>query len=261
MYTIAMSMSSAEAIMAGDVNIFPKQIELEAYRRAFIQPYFLRSFINSFVYTISGTFISLVLTIMAAYALSRRVLPGKRVILILIIATMFFPGGMIPSFLVIYKLKMIDTIWSQIIPMAITPYLLFMMIAFMRQLPYELEEAGKMDGMNPVQSLIYIVLPLSKPIIATVSLFTALIQWNNWFSAMIYLSSAEKFPVMLKLKSIIEAGDMAMKGQSNIDYDVMVLPTSIKSASVLLVALPIILLYIGLQKYFIKGLMIGAVKG
>lgn len=261
LYTIAVSLSDASAIMAGKVSFWPVDINTEAYTRAFAQPNFGRAFVNSFVYTITGTGLSLILTVMMAYPLSRSTMPGKKLILILVLITMFFPGGMIPNFLVVYKMGMIDTIWSQIVPNAVTPYMLFMMITFMKQLPYELEEAGKIDGMNPIQLLVYLVLPLSKPIIASVTLFTALIYWNNWFSAMIYLNTSKKFPVMLNLKALIDAGDMAAKGQGSVDYEMMVLPASIRSASVLMAAIPIIILYIVLQKQFIKGLMIGAVKG
>ncbi|SFQ30402.1 carbohydrate ABC transporter membrane protein 2, CUT1 family [Caldicoprobacter faecalis] len=262
LYLTALSMSSEKYVYAGEITFYPKGFTLGTYRVLLKDSDFWISYRNTIIYTVVGTVISLALTVLLAYPLSKKNLKGRGVLLGFILFTMFFSGGLIPTYLLVSRmLQMRNTIWAVIIPGAISTYNVLVTKTFFEGIPDELEEAAAIDGMNTYGILFRIVLPLSKPILATMSLFYAVGIWNNWFGPFIYLDMKELFPVSLYLRNII-AG--AQKAREIVGGDVEGfgdIEATIKSASMVVSALPIIMIYPFVQKYFVKGIMIGSLKG
>ncbi len=257
---ISVSLSSPAAVIAGKVGIVPSGLNFKAYIRAVEQPYFLRSFVNSIIYTVVGGTISLVLTTLCAYPLSKR-FKGRTFVIIFVMITMFFNGGMIPNYLVITRwLGLRDTMWAMVLPFAINQFTMIILMTFFRGIPQALEEAASLDGYNPVQVLIHIIIPLSIPGLVTVVLFNSLFLWNNWFHALLYFDTATKFPVMLILRNLVQGGDMAVKGGAVSGDTIEFVSASLKSAAIVISAIPMTVLYLIGQKYFIKGVMLGSLK-
>jgi putative aldouronate transport system permease protein len=257
---ISVSMSSPNAVISGKVGLFPIGLNFKAYARAIEQPYFLRSFVNSILYTVVGGVISLVLTTLCAYPLSKKI-KGRTAVIVFIMITMFFNGGMIPNFLLIRRwLGLSDTMWAIVLPFAINQFTMIILMTFFKGIPQALEEAAAIDGYNPIQILIHIIIPLAIPGLVTVVLFNSLFLWNNWFHALLYLDTATKFPVMLILRNLVQGGDMATKGGSMSGEDIQFVSASLKSAAIVISAIPMTVLYLIGQKYFIKGVMLGSLK-
>ena len=257
---LAVSLSSPQAVISGQVGIFPIGINLGAYARALEQPYFLRSFINSIIYTTVGGLISLALTILCAYPLSKK-MKGRQIVIIYIMITMFFDGGIIPNYLVVSRwLGLRDTMWAIALPFAINQFTMIILMTFFKGIPQSLEEAAAIDGYNPIQTLLHIILPLSIPGLVTVVLFNCLFLWNNWFQALLYFDSITKFPVMLILRNLVQGGDMATKGGTMSGDSIQFVSASLKSAAIVISAIPMTLLYLAGQRYFIKGVMLGSLK-
>ena len=244
---VAISLSSASGILRSTVTIFPKDFTLETYKGLIEQRIFWKNYANTIIYAVFGTALSLAATTLCGYALSKKDVFGSGILLRLIVFTMFFAGGLIPNFVLIRNLGMIDTIWAIILPGAILPYNVLLMRTYFMGLPYELEEASKIDGMGQFGYFMKIALPLSKPIIATITLFIFVVYWNDWFSALMYLNDQEMQPVTLYLR--------------NMDSAMQTIPQSVQAASMVLVITPIICVYPFVQKHFVKGVMIGAIKG
>ncbi len=219
--------------------------------------YFFRAYGNTLFVVIVGTLLSMVLTIMAAFIISRSDLPGKKFITFAITLTMWFSGGMIPMFLLIRKLGLYDNLFALILPTAISAYNVIVMRSFFMSLPASLEESAQLDGANDLIILFRILVPLSMPSIATVTLWVAVAYWNAYTPALLYLSTRSKFTLQLVLRDIVFNNTMAqyMDGTNE------VVSESLIYANIILTMLPIMLLYPFLQKYFIKGVMIGAIKG
>jgi putative aldouronate transport system permease protein len=256
---ISVSLSSPSAVISGSVSFFPKGVNLGAYKRAFEQPHFIRSFFNSIVYTAIGGTISLILTTLCAYPLSKRI-KGRTVVIVFIMITMFFDGGMIPNYLVISRwLRLRDTMWAIILPFAINQFTMIILMTFFKGIPQSLEEAAALDGYNPMQTLLHIVVPLSIPGLVTVMLFNCLFLWNNWFQALLYFDTITKFPVMLILRNLVQGGDMALKGGAGSDT-IQFVSASLKSAAIVISAVPMTILYLVGQQYFVKGVMLGSLK-
>lgn len=260
LHILAVSFSTSSAVLNGAVGLIPVGFSLDAYAMALRQGTFLRSFLNSALYTVVGTGLSLFMTLICAYALSKNNLIGRKLLMRFVIVTMFFSGGLIPNYILITALRFTDRIWALVVPGAINVYYLIIVITFMKGIPASLEEAAAMDGFNPIQILFAIVVPLSKPVLAAISLFVAVGLWNDWFTALIYLNSNAKFPMMLFLRNIVQ-GSQAMSLSTQVGSRVNVLGISVKSATIMLVSVPIMLLYPFLQRYFISGVMIGSIKG
>jgi putative aldouronate transport system permease protein len=262
LYLTALSMSSEKYVYAGEITFYPKGFTLGTYKVLLKDNYFWTSYRNTIIYTVLGTLISLTLTVLLAYPLSKKNLKGRGIFLGFILFTMFFNGGLIPTYLLVSRmLQMRNTIWAVIIPGAISTYNVLVTKTFFEGIPDELEEAASIDGMNTYGILVRIVLPLSKPILATMSLFYAVGIWNNWFGPFIYLDDKKLFPVSLYLRNII-AG--AQKAREVVGGDVEGfgdIEATIKSASMVVSALPIIMVYPFVQKYFVRGIMIGSLKG
>lgn len=261
LYLTAISFSSEKYAYAGEITLLPKGFTMKTYQVLLSEKLFWISYKNTIVYTLVGTFISLFLSTLLAYPLSKKHLKGRGIILGLVVFTMFFSGGLIPTYLLVNALGMRNTIWAVVIPGAINTYYVIVMKTFFEGLPVELEEAAAIDGMNTYGILLHIVLPLSMPMMAAMTLFYAVGMWNNWFGPFIYLDKRELFPAALYLRNIIAgAQQTAVSSGSNIG-DLEQIEATVKSAAMILTALPIIMVYPFLQKYFVKGVMIGSLKG
>ncbi len=257
---IAISFSSTSGILQGNVGLIPRDFTLGTYKELLENGKFWINYKNTIVYTVIGTAISLAMTTMCSYALSKPRIVGSNVITKLIIFTIFFAGGLIPNYALINSLGWIDSIWSVTIPLAIIPYHVLIMRTYFQGLPVELEEASKIEGLGQLGYFFQIALPLSKPIIATIVLFIAVIYWNDWFSALLYLNQGDAQPVTLFLRNaMMGAATSALNG--DIDSTSRSIPISVQAASMILVTTPILCVYPFVQKYFVQGVMIGAVKG
>jgi len=255
-------MSSERYVYAGEITFYPKGFTLGTYKVLLRDASFWISYRNTILYTALGTLISLTLTVLLAYPLSKKNLKGRGFFLGIILFTMFFNGGLIPTYLLVTRmLHMRNTIWAVIIPGAISTFNVLITRTYFEGLPVELEEAAAIDGMSTYGILLKIVLPLSKPILATIGLFYAVGMWNNWFGPFIYLDTKSLFPVSLYLRNIIAGAQNAREiagGEVEVFGDI---EATIKSASMIVSALPIIMVYPFVQKYFVKGIMIGSLKG
>ena len=257
MNILAVSLSSYAAFTRGDVGLFPVEFSLDAYKILFRDGKVLRGLRNSIFYTALGTTVNVLMTILTAYPMSRKEMPFRKTISVFFAFTMFFGGGMIPSFLQIQKLGLYRSIWSLIIPGAMTVYNMIVLRTFFQSIPYDLTEAATIDGANDWQILVRVVLPLSKAAIATIALFYAVGHWNSWFSASIYLTNFELYPLQLVLRdmifnvlALIETGEVNNQGYTLLQY-----------AALFISMVPMMVLYPFVQKYFVKGVMIGSVKG
>lgn len=255
LYILALSLSNSRDVVAGNVFLIPKGFVLDAYKTVLNYPNFFTGYGNTIFYTLAGGSIALVLTIMLAYPLSKPELKGSALLRKLVVLTLFFTGGLIPNYLVVNTLGLVDTVWAMLLPFAIGPFNVIILINFFRSLPQEIEEAAIIDGMGYAQILWRIVVPLSKPALATVALYIAVFFWNDWFYSMTYMNTQSRFSVMVILRNIVMGSTIAGGDSGNIVYG------TLKSATSVLTMLPIVLLYPLLQRYFIAGLTVGSVKG
>lgn len=259
---LAYSLSSNNAIMSGEVTWFPVDIQLTAYQEILRKSQIWSAMKVSVLVTAAGTVLGLAMTICAAYALSKPRLKGLKVINGFILFTMYFSGGMIPTFLVVKELGMYDQLAALIIPSAMNVFNFIVMRTFFRGLPVELEEAAYLDGANDLKVLFKVVLPLSVPILATIGLFYAVSYWNEYFSSLIYIQSPGKYPLQLRLRQLLFAGELnQINGGAAEGLGTQVMPEALKMASIIVSTIPILIVYPWLQKYFVKGVMIGSVKG
>lgn len=257
---IAVSLSSNSAILNGEVFLLPKEFTLEAYRAIFKDGSMLWSLGYTVILTAGYTFLAMVLTIFAAYALTKKRLKGRNIFLLLIVFTMYFSGGIIPDYLLMKNLNFIDKVWSLVLPGAVSAFNLIVLKSFFQTMPESLEESAILDGCTDVGVLFKIVLPLSKAALATISLYYAVGKWNSFQDALFYISNQKLYPLQLKLYQIVknsQALDVSM-GDANSSS---ILPESLKNACVVFATIPIVLVYPKLQKYFVSGVTIGAVKG
>ncbi|HKM08016.1 MAG TPA: carbohydrate ABC transporter permease [Sphaerochaeta sp.] len=257
-YMVALSLSSPKAIINNEVFLWPKGFNIKAYVQIFSYPNFFHAYGNTILYTFGGTAISLCMMTLFAYPLSKRRLRGQKALMKLVIFSMFFTGGLIPNYLLVSSLHLVNTRWAMLLPFAINQFNLILLINFFRTIPNDLEEAAIIDGLDYFGILLRIVLPLSGAALATVGLYTAVFFWNDWFNGLIYLKSSQ-FPVMLFLRNIVTGTSMV--GDAAGSGDKTSIAISIKGAVIITSTLPIIVLYPFLQRYFVKGIMIGAVKG
>lgn len=257
-YIFSLSLSSPENILNNEVFLWPKGINFESYKSIFTYPNFFNAYKNTLIYTIFGTLISLFLIVLFAYPLSKTFLKGNKFFMKIVVFSMFFTGGLIPNYLLISSLHLTNTRWAILIPFAINPFNLILMINFFKSISSEIEDAALIDGLNYFGILWKIVLPLSQAGLATVGLYTAVFFWNDWFNGLIYLKSTQ-FPLMLFLRNIVNGTSMV--GDAAGAVDKATIGISIKGAVIIVTTLPIIAIYPFLQKYFVKGVMIGSVKG
>ncbi|MGI5892988.1 MAG: carbohydrate ABC transporter permease [Candidatus Merdivicinus sp.] len=257
-HVFAKSISSEASIVAGEVVLWPKDLQLEAYKAVFGNKSMNNSFFFTVYTTVLGTAVNILLTVLAAYPLSKGDLIGKKPLWLMILFTMFFSGGMIPLYLVVNGLHLINTVWALILPGAISTYNMIIMKTFFQNIPDSLEESAMLDGCTEIGVLFRIVLPLSLPVIATLSLFYAVGHWNNFMSSLLYINDTSKFTLQLKLRQLVLQDDVSsmMEGAN-----AATLPReSLKAASIMYATLPILIVYPWLQKYFVKGVLVGSVK-
>ena len=259
-YVAIVSVSHGYAVVRGEVSWWPVQVNLESYRAVLEAPYVLISYRNTIWYTVVGTIVNVALSAFCAYPLAMKFFYGRRFFTAFIVATMFFKGGLIPTYLVVRSLGLLDTMWALVLPTAIVTYYMIIMRTFFQNIPEELHDSAYLDGANDIQIFFRIALPISTPIIATMTLFYAVQHWNSFFPALIYLSDRAKYPIQLVLRSMVIEGDVSNM-QVEFQDDERIVDTTVKYAIIMVSTIPILLLYPFLQRYFVKGIMIGSLKG
>ena len=257
---VAQSFSSDTAIRSGHVSIFPVGFNLTTYRLVMGDASFWTDYRNTVVYTAVATLIAIVLTTCYAYVISKKHLRGRGVMIGIAVFTMFFNGGLIPNYILITSIGFRNTIWAIVLPNAISVFNLLVMKSFFENLPLELMEAAQIDGLNTYGILWYIVLPLSKAVLATMVLFYAVSFWNSWFSAFLYMDKSELFPVTVYLRNLIAGASSASSSGAGTS-DVAQVSANIQSVTMVLTVLPILCIYPFVQRYFVSGVMLGSVKG
>ncbi|MBD2843803.1 carbohydrate ABC transporter permease [Paenibacillus sp. IB182496] len=261
---LAVSLSSYSAYIENPTRIWPDEFSFAAYREMLSKPILWSSYLNTIIVTVCGVFFGILLYIVTAYPLSKGYLKGRKLLMVAVVFSMLFNGGIIPNFYLMRELGLLDTLTALVMPMLFTGFNLILMKTFMEHIPEELEEAARIDGASEPYVLFRIVVPLSKPIIATLCLFTAVTYWNNFFNAVLYIRSVDKWPLMLYLNEIIRSANLAStSADGNLAeqgaFDVM--PETLQYAAIMVVMIPILCVYPFLQKYFVKGIMLGSVKG
>lgn len=263
-YEIVASFSSSRAITSGEVFLWPVEFNTVAYQRLFDDGQLIMAMGNTVLVTVAGTLFNMVMTILAAYPLSRKRLAGRSWLLMLITFTMLFVAGLIPNFILIKSLGLMNSYWAVWLPGLISTYNMFVMKTFMEGLPGEIEESASIDGAGDWRILLQIYLPLCKPILAALSLFYAVSWWNSYFNVMLYVTKSTKLTVMVKLYQMVSAVDgnllNSMNGNEGLEQ-VLLTPEALKAAAVVIVVTPILCVYPFLQKHFVKGVLIGSVKG
>ncbi|QGQ94175.1 carbohydrate ABC transporter permease [Paenibacillus psychroresistens] len=258
---LAVSLSSSRAVNASEVGLFPVEWNWSAYQHLIDDGQLLVAMGNSIEIAVIGTLLNILFTILAAYPLSKVRLRGRNPLLMLILFTMLFSGGMIPEFLLVKNLGIVNTYWSLWLPALISVYNMFVLKSFFEALPQELEESATVDGAKEMTLLLRIILPLSLPVLAALTLFYAVGWWNAYMNVLIYINSSDKVSLTVKLYQMLDnlSPDLLQSGEGI--QQVTVTPEGIRSASVVIATLPILLIYPFLQKYFVKGVLMGSVKG
>ncbi|NHN29159.1 carbohydrate ABC transporter permease [Paenibacillus agricola] len=263
-YIASSSISSSEAVVSGRVWLWPIDPNLEGYKAVFKHKLIVSGFMNSIYYTLLGTLINVIMTVLAAYPLSRKDFYGKNMFMFLFVFTFMFSGGLIPSYLLVRDLNMLNTVWSMVLPGALAVWnMIITRTYFQTTIPDELLEAAQLDGCTDIQFVWKIVLPLSGPIIAVITLFYAVGHWNSFFSALIYLKSQQLYPLQLVLRDILVQNDVDL----NMLVDVQEaakregLRELLKYSLIVVSTAPLMIAYPFVQKYFVKGIMVGSLKG
>jgi len=257
---ISRSFSEEQYIVTGQVNLLPRGFNLSTYKVVISDPMFWTNYRNTVIYTVVATAIAMFLTTCYAYVLSKKHLKGRTVLIWIAVFTMIFSGGLIPQYVLVNSLGLTNTLWAIVLPNAISVFNLLVMKAFFENLPGDLEEAAAIDGLNTYGILWRIVLPLSKAVIATMVLFYSVSFWNSWFTAFLYLHEQELFPVTIYLRNLI-AGATTSESYGLAAGDVTQAASNIQSVAIMLTVLPILAVYPFVQRYFVSGVMLGAVKG
>ncbi len=265
-FVVIASISDPGQVWQGNVILFPKGITLDAYEEVIQYKSIWTGYRNTLLYTVLGTAINMVLTVCAAYPLSRKDFPPRKILIIVLMLTMYFSGGLIPTYLVVNRLGLIDTIWAMMVPNALSVFnIIVTRTYFMNSIPEELREAAQLDGAGTVQYLFRVVLPLSKPILAVIGLFYAVGHWNDFYSALIYINSQQLLPLQSVLRKLLLTTQMTLQISSSMSPDEIMRKTqlaqTLKYSSIIVSTVPVLCLYPLVQKHFVKGIMIGSVKG
>lgn len=258
LYIVSVSFSDTASIVQNRVRFFPKGFNVEAYKFILKDARIPRAYLNTVIYTAAGTLVNIIMTALGAYPLSKKGFFGRKFFTAAIVFTMFFSGGMIPNYIIVQKLKLIDTIWALIIPNAIWTMELLILKGFYESIPSSLYESAIVDGASEYKILFKIIMPLSKAAFASIALFYFMGHWNSFFIPLIYLNSSEKFPLQLVLREML-IFDTA-KESNLIDQSAMT-PEAMKNATIFISMIPVLLVYPFAQKYFVKGVMVGSIKG
>ena len=257
LYVLSVSLTPfSEVLKNGGFIIIPKHISFEAYALFLKDPTIPRAYGISFFVTIVGTLLNVMLTVLMAYPLSKKTLPGRSFLLILILFTMMFSGGIIPTYLIVKEVGLLNSVWSMILPSAVGTFSLLVTKTFFENIPEALIEAARIDGASESRVLSSIILPMSVPVVATISTFYGVMHWNEYFNAIMYITDSHLYPLQVVLRSILTS---SMSSEINLEKTVP--STTLQMAGVILTALPIVVVYPFIQKYFTQGMLVGAVKG
>jgi putative aldouronate transport system permease protein len=259
-YTTAVSLSSSSQILSNNVFLYPKEFTLSAYIKVFNMVNIQRGLKNSIIYTVVGTCINVVLTTALAYSLSRRHMIARKFLTVFLIIPLFINGGVVPTYLIIKWLDFTDTMWAVIMPFAILSYYLIIVKTFYEDIPDSIIESAQIEGENDIDIYIKIIIPMSVTIIATISLFYAISNWNNFSNALYYLNNSKKYPLSIVLKNMLVSTEMLSDTRETVNGE-LVLFEAVQSATIIIYVLPILLVYPFVQKYFKEGITMGSVKG
>ena len=260
-YQFIVSISNGLDVMRGEVTFLPQNITLDTYRQ-FLKGDLFMYMKNSVFYTVLGTFINLVMSSLCAYPLTRKQFSGRKFFTFMVTFTMFFSGGMVPLYLVVKELELLDTVWALVLPVAISTYNMIIIRTSFQAIPESLIESAQLDGANDVVILCRIVLPLSKAVLATMLLYYAVSHWNDYFNAMLYIYSKELYPLQIMLRNMLIAGLFSEEaGVAGGSTTFSVTDATLRAAAIIVTTLPILVVYPFVQRYFVKGVMIGSVKG
>ncbi|UKS30983.1 carbohydrate ABC transporter permease [Paenibacillus sp. HWE-109] len=257
---IAKSFSGEASIMAGDVFLWPINFNVDAYHIVLGSQKFITSFRNSVIITVVGTLLNVTLTVFTGYALSRTRLRGAKIVMMMYVFSMLFSAGIIPTYMIIKSVGLLDTLWALMLPSLVSPFNMIIVRLYFFGIPDSLEESAKMDGAGNLRILFQIMIPLAMPVIATIALFCAVEYWNSYFDALMYINDYNLLPLQVFLREMIMS---ASDATNNVDMlaQVHVSQESIRGATVVAATLPIVIIYPFLQRYFVKGMVLGAVKG
>lgn len=262
---LAKSFSGSSAIAENPLMLVPQAWTLDAYQYIFETPVLMRSFGITVFATLVGTALNLLFTTTAAYGLSKTYIPGYRILMWIVIVPMLFGAGLIPTYLLLKNLGLINSVWVLVVYGLVSPFNLILMRNFFWSIPREIEESARIDGAGDLRVLWHIILPLSKPVIATIGLFYGVAHWNDFFTGLFFLTDSSKFPLQVVLRSIIiDQSMLGMGGPNAPNNDLQQLVVSadnIRAATIIFSTVPILLAYPFLQRYFVKGIILGAVKG
>ena len=263
-YIVSASFSDPQAVISNEVWFLPVRPTLRGYQAVFKNRNILTGFANSFYYMIVGTLVNIVMTVMCAYPLSRKEFTARNKVAMIFVFTMYFSGGLIPTYMLVNSLGLVNTRWSMIIPSAMSTYnMIICRTYFVNSIPDELYEAGQLDGCTPFKYLLRVVVPLSKPILAVLVLYYGVTKWDSYFDAMIYLKSQTMVPLQIVLRDILILNqvDYTMISDASAIAAQRGLTDLLKYSTIVVASLPVLCIYPFVQKYFVKGVMIGAVKG
>ncbi|MBB6638079.1 carbohydrate ABC transporter permease [Cohnella thailandensis] len=261
-HLVSISLSSARAINSGEVSLLPVEMNWNSYKQVITDMSMIKSLGFTILLTVLFTVFCMAMSLAAAYPLSKMKLKGRKTVMFFIIITMFFSGGIIPEYILVRNLHILDSIWALVLPGLISPFYLIILITFIQNIPDSLEESAEIDGSSHFRSLLSLIVPLSMPVIATLSLFYAVGRWNGFQDTLMYITSPELYPLQLKLYQLVQnnmvSDLMQLEGANGTQ---LLQPESLKAASVIFATVPILLVYPWLQRYFVNGVMLGAVKG
>ncbi|WP_440118735.1 carbohydrate ABC transporter permease [Paenibacillus sp. QZ-Y1] len=261
-HVLAVSFSTKAAADANLVNLWPVGFSLEAYKKTMNNPIFLNSLWISLLRTVIGTAITLLITFLAAYPLSKEnsEFKGRTIYSWIFVFSMIFNGGLVPFYMVIQKIGLMDSFWVLVLPGAVNTFLVILMLNFFRGIPKELEEAALMDGANHFRTLFSIFLPISMPSIATIALFSMVFHWNSWFDGLLYMNNAKDYPLATFMQTVIIKRDMSTMAMNPKEMET-ISQTTVRAAQIFIGSAPILIVYPFLQRFFVKGMTLGSVKG
>lgn len=261
LYTLSISLSPPAEVNAGGLHLYPKQVTLTAYKMLLANASIIKGYANTLFRTVVGTALTLVVTCLCAYPLSKRHLPWRKSVTFFVLFTMLFNGGIVPTYLVIKNLGLIDSLWVYVLPMLTTAFNVIVVKNFFQSIPESLAESAAVDGASELRTLFQIYVPLSRPILATVTLWTAVAHWNMWFDALIYVNSEDKqvLQMFLRRVAIDDSTQLIQRGAASPDMANLT-PETLKAATVVITILPFLILYPFFQKHVVKGIVFGGVK-
>ncbi|MDU0199635.1 carbohydrate ABC transporter permease [Paenibacillus sp. MAH-36] len=263
-FIVSSSFSSPQAVVSGKVWLLPVDVTLEGYKAVFRNPQIVTGYMNSFFYAVVGTSVNVALTVMLAYPIAKKTFYGRNVIMVLLVITMMFEGGLIPFYLVVKNLHLLDTRWAMILPGAMAVFQVIIARTFFQtSIPDEIAEAAELDGCSDIRFITSIVLPLSKPILAVLTLMYAVGHWNAYFDALIFLKSPNLFPLQIVLRNILILNTIDPTMVSKVDQMLAQqgLKDLLKYSLIVVASAPVLIIYPFVQKHFVKGVMIGSLKG